>query len=58
MMYFDERAVSMWSNINVKPVKFFEKMTKDQNIYLFGGPKIEPLRPILYTSLKVAPVSI
>ena len=32
-------AMHMWSNTNVKPVKIFEKMTKEQNFDLFGRPK-------------------
>ena len=36
----------------------YEKNMWNNKMFLFGGPKIGPLRPILYTSPKVAPMSI
>ena len=49
-------AILMWNQW--KP---FEKVTKHQNFELFGaqtGTEIGPLRSILYTYLKVAPIGI
>ena len=53
----------MWNNNNVKQLKtFWESGQTGTSILTFfadqNGPKIGHLRPILYTSVKVAPMSI
>ena len=48
-------AMSMWSNIDVKPVKTFWE--SDLNFDLLWGPKIAPLSPIFHTPLKVLAMS-
>ena len=46
-------AMSMWSNTDMKPLKTFEKIIKNQNFYLFWDPY---LRPIFHTLKVIAGV--
>ena len=52
----------MWSNTDVKPVRTFETITKDQNLGLFLGPEWPPNQAseahILYTSKSIVTISI
>ena len=61
-IYLKVLAMSMWSNIDVKPMKtFLRKWPKTGILTYFGaqsGPKIGSLRPIFHTSLKVLAMSM